>query len=86
MEKIKIKVTKYRVSLNRINEDLWEEGNQGWEGQYDMDTNLYTSDTDARQRAIMEAAQKVAGMNQHALSSAKENNEPFYYKLIISGV
>ena len=86
MPRIKVKITKYQVRLIRVNEDNWSEADQSRVGEYDMETSIEDSYPDARQRAISEAASKVSGMNDHAISAAKDLNKSSFTKLIITSV
>lgn len=83
MDTVTVKIRKYRVGLRRINEDHWEETKLGEAGDFEEKISVKSRSPETQRSAITQAVARFATMNMHNEAYAKENNEPFFYKLIV---
>jgi hypothetical protein len=83
-EKLSYTVNKYYVKITRLNDDTYDEEQVALSSSYDETVQVPKVNSEEKKRVITEVAQRLAGMNYHALEAAKREGTGFYYKLILS--
>lgn len=82
---LKATITKYKVELTYSNDSV-NERNLGIENKYTESKDIVGDIGIEKRRFIDELASKLASINYNNLEYAKDNKEPFYFKLIITNI